>query len=41
MGGGDEEGRSTTAVKYHVGDVMDMMAGMADNSVDLLVTSPP
>jgi DNA modification methylase len=31
----------TTTVTFHVGDVRDVMAAMPDNSVDLLVTSPP
>ena len=31
----------TTTVTFHVGDVRDVLASMADSSVHLLVTSPP
>ena len=34
-------GAKRTTVTFHVGDVRDVMAGMADSSVDLVVTSPP
>lgn len=31
----------TTTITYHVGDVREILSTMADNSADLLVTSPP